>query len=400
MRRNNPDHKTPDSDHKELRSSKDSVFIYEDECERESNQENENNKVNHSEKSRSIDKGSKIKVDLGNKKINGRKYDGEVRIKNLKEDREPGQGSLSNDESAHLLKKEQHEQKIDIQNKADNELFQNLKKEAVNSFLEVKQDLLEQYLEFRNQVLKGQKSFRVLSQVATANLFLMGTLNCIFGLISINLLAIVISLYIISISSAVLIIEVSRKKRIKHIEIFVRTWFKFLELSVGRGFIQILLCTISLYLTQSTYFSLMSLFVGLTGLLNIIFGILAASKLRKILNILKYYGSRDLEDLGIYNKNEISHSELENIKVRKDQDPEYKLKKIHRFFNALDEDGNGQINQDELFDGLKSLNFPFTISRTEIEIIFDHLDKDSNNMISIEDFENWFISNKCPYFIL
>lgn len=398
MRRNNPDHKTPDSDKKELRSSKDSVVIYEDEYERENNQENENNKGSHSEKSRNIDKGSKIKVNLGN--TNGKKCDGEIESVSLKENGEPGQGNLSNDESAHLLKKERYEQKIDIQDKTDNELFQNLKKEAVNSFLEVKQDLLEQYLEFRDQVFKGQKSFRVLSQVATANLFLMGTLNCIFGLISINLLAIVISLYIISISSVVLIIEVSKKKRIKHIEIFVRTWFKFLELSVGRGSIQILLCTISLYLTQSTYFSLMSLFVGLTGILNIIFGILAASKLRKILNILKYYGSRDLEDLGIYNRDEISHSELGNIKISKDHDPEYKLKKIHRFFNALDEDGNGQINQDELFNGLKSLNFPFSISKSEIEIIFDHLDKDSDNLISIEDFEHWFISNKCPYFIL
>ncbi|KAH8583696.1 uncharacterized protein ELE39_001442 [Cryptosporidium sp. chipmunk genotype I] len=395
MRRNNPNFKIPDPDRKELRSSKDSVVIYEDEDERKNDKDNEN------ERGENIEKGDKSKPELlGGARTKIKKYGKDAKSGNIKETEEPVRQNLPSDESAYLLREEWHEKEADIQGKTDDELFQNLKKEAMNSFLEVKQDLLEQYLEFRNQVFKGQKSFRTVSQIATANLFLMGTLNCIFGMISISLLAVLISMYIMSISSVILMLEVSKKKRIKRIEVFVRTWFKFLELSAGRGFVQILLCTISLYLTHSTYFSLMSLFVGFTGVLNITFGILAASKLRKILNILKYYGSRDLEDLGIHIKDEICHSELENIEISKDQDPEYKLRKIHRFFNALDEDGNGQIDQEELYNGLQSLNFPFSITKSEIEVIFDHFDKDSDNMISIQDFEHWFISNKCPYFIL
>ncbi|OII74307.1 uncharacterized protein cubi_01151 [Cryptosporidium ubiquitum] len=395
MRRNNPDQKITGSDKKEFRSSKDSVMVYEeddDDDENESETERENKK-NTNSNTRAITKGCR------KEKENCKD----------KENREPKQESFESDESVHLLieehmdfkaSRENYRKETDIQDKTENELIQNLKKEAMNSFLEIKRDLLEQYLEFRNQIFKGQKSFRVVSQIATANLLLMGSLNCIFGLVSLNLLAVLISLYIMSISSVILMLELSKKKRIKRIVVFVRTWFKFLDLSAGRGFLQILLCTISLYLTQSTYFSLMSLFVGFTGLLNIIFGILAAFKLRKIINILKYYGSRDLEDLGIHDQNEISQTDLENIKINKDQDPEYKLRKIHRLFNALDEDGNGKIDRDELYDGLKSLNFPFSISKSEVEVIFDHLDKDSNNIISIQEFEHWFISKKCPYFIL
>lgn len=329
-------------------------------------------------------------------------------------DRERRQKGFESDENVHLLVDEQVE--FDVPRERDerhegatrskrgtvveSDLIQDLKREAVSSFLEIKRDLLEQYLELRNQVFRGQRTLRVVSQLATANLFLMGLLNCAFGLVSANLLAVLISLYIMSISVVTLMLELSRRRRVKHVEAFVRTWFRFLDLSAGRGFVQILLCTISLYLTQSAYFSLMSVFVGLSGTLNITFGILAASKLRKIVSTLRYYGSRDLEGLCFREETEIGPSELENIQLDKEQDPEYKLRKIHRLFNALDEDGNGQIDQEELYNGLKSLNFPFSVSRSEIEVIFEHFDKDSNNMISIQEFEHWFISNKCPYFIL
>lgn len=398
MRRNNPDRKNSDSDKKELRTSKDSVVIYENDNDNETVSENETE--NKSENNTVITNGTSI---IGNQ------CKREVKNVNSKKSQELEQENFESDESVHLLIDEQmdfkvtqkqHGEKTDLQDETEREIIQNLKKEAMNSFLEIKKDLLEQYLEFRNQIFSGQQSFRVVSQIATANLFLMGLLNCTFGLLSINLLAVLISIYIMSISSLILMLELSKKKRIRHIVVFVRTWFKFLDLSAGRGFVQILLCTISMYLTQSTYFSLMSLFVGFTGLINIIFGILAAFKLRKIINILRYYGSRDLEDLGIHDKNEIYQVKLEKVKISKDQDPEYKLRKIHRLFNALDEDGNGQINQDELYNGLKSLNFSFNISKSEVEVIFDHLDKESKNMISIKEFEHWFISNKCPYFIL
>lgn len=395
MRRNDPD-----SEKREIRRSKDSVAISEaEDAERENR-----------------DTGNFGAVAGGGRegqksKESGRPEEESAESGGVREER--GRERSESDESVHLLAEEQADFGVSRGERGsgdgvgtESELIRNLREEAVGSFLEIKRDLLEQYLELRSQVFRGQRTARVVSQLATANLFLMGLLNCVFGLVSANLLAVLISLYTMFISTAVLMLELSRKRRIRRVGAFVRTWFRFLDLSAGRGFVQILLCTISLYLTRSAYFSLMSVFVGLAGALNIAFGVLAASKLRKIVDILRYYGSKDLEnlglglDLGLRGRTEICPSELENVQLDKEQDPEHKLKRVHRLFNALDEDGNGQIDQEDLYNGLKSLNLPFTVSKSEIEVIFDRFDKDSNNMISVQEFEHWFISNKCPYFIL
>ncbi|KAF7458712.1 EF hand domain-containing protein [Cryptosporidium felis] len=283
----------------------------------------------------------------------------------------------------------------------EKEFLLELKKETVNTFLEIKCDLLGQYVEFRNQIFKGQKFVRMVSQIATLNLLLMGIVNCLYGFISFSPLSIFISFYIMVISAVILMLELSRSKQIINLKSFIRTWSRFLDLSAGRGLTQVLLSTISLSLTQSPYFSLMSLFVGGTGLLNIAFGLLAASKLKKIVNILRYYGTKDMEEIGVHRGTLIiNQSDLGNVSINKDQDPEYILRKIHRLFETLDEDGNGQIDQNELFKGITSLNLPFEISLSEIEVIFEHLDKDNNKVISVQEFEDWFISNKCPYFIL
>ncbi|KAH7649033.1 hypothetical protein FG379_001402 [Cryptosporidium bovis] len=280
-------------------------------------------------------------------------------------------------------------------------LIDEIKKEALSSFLNIKFDLMEQYLEIRNQLLKGQKGIRVISMIATINILLIGIINILIGMVSFNFVKLFTSMYITLISMIILLQEISRKRKISRIQILLRTWFKFIELSTGRGVVQVLLSTLTCGLTNSIYISLISLFIGFAGLLNISFGVMAARKMVKIINLLRFYGSQDMENLKILDNNSVDvRIDINTQSLNKENDPEYKLKMIHRLFDLLDEDGNGYVDKDEFSRGFSSLRLPFELSENEMDIIFENLDCDQNGQVSVEEFESWFISNKCPYFIL
>ncbi|KAH8741423.1 hypothetical protein FG386_003270 [Cryptosporidium ryanae] len=291
----------------------------------------------------------------------------------------------------------------DADNRSDKtRLLDEIKKDALSSFLSIKFDLMEQYLEIRDQLLKGQRGIRVISMIATINILLMGILNILVGIVSFNFLTLFTSTYITLISTVILLQEISRKRRISRIQILLRTWFKFIELSTGRGMVQVLLSTLTFGLTNSIYISLISLFVGFVGLLNISFGVLAARKMGKIVNLMRYYGSQDMENFKLLDSTDGNVKiDIDNIpSFNKENDPEYKLKMIHRLFDLLDEDGNGYVDKEEFTRGFSSLRFPFKFSKNEIDIIFENLDCDQNGQVSVKEFEYWFISNKCPYFVL
>eukprot|EP00923_Selenidium_pygospionis_P046972 GHVN01081062.1.p2 GENE.GHVN01081062.1~~GHVN01081062.1.p2 ORF type:complete len:180 (-),score=29.35 GHVN01081062.1:833-1372(-) len=142
---------------------------------------------------------------------------------------------------------------------------------------------------------------------------------------------------------------------------FVRQWFRFLEKCFGRGVVQLIAATFPLC-DGEVPGAVLGIMMFCVGGMNMLYGWRAGKTLNKCMAQLQ--------------------GETQGV-----NDPQMQIKLMHKKFEALDMNGNGQLTRDELIFAAEEVKLPMT--RWEVDAAFDTL-AGYKDYLDLDDFARWW----------
>lgn len=224
--------------------------------------------------------------------------------------------------------------------------------------------------------------------VASLGLVWAGVFGVFSNVIRFQPFVAVLKVYQVFFSLLCFLVEVSRYVTAYGIRSTLRRWAPIFELNIGRGCLQLLTGGLGLGYCLGMIEWVPGLALGMTGVINCVWGIQCALRLRALMRSFEKELQRQSGEPG-------PGGESDGGSVGNNHSsPLDTLRYLRVKFKALDINGDGRLSREELAVGCKSLDL--TLDEAEVDAIFRALDPRSKGYIDVTDLEEWWYREKNP----
>lgn len=220
----------------------------------------------------------------------------------------------------------------------------------------------------KNSMKKSPWILSLIILVSSFGVIAAGVFGLVTYLVRLHFILVVIKVYQIFFGILSLVVETSRYYNLFNIKVILHRWAPVLELTIGRGMLYILTSGLALASDWTIGEALPGILLALCGIFNIVWGIKAAIKVKRLFEKLRTEIREESGDDGTC------------------------ILLIQKKFAALDLNGDGRLSKEELDIGCKTLNID--LAEGELDTIFNLLDPKNKGYIGIDEFEHYWYGSK------
>lgn len=236
------------------------------------------------------------------------------------------------------------------------------------------QTVMSQAIKVKNSMRSSPWLLSTVVGFSCLSIVSQGVFAAIGNFFTIQPVHLVLNAYQIMFGLTSLTLEMSRHMDLFGCRSMLRKWMPFLDINVGRGIFHLLTAVLAAASGERLTEMLPGIFLGIVAILEIVWGVRCALKIRQL-----------MEKLG--RDEETSEKSLTAS-----------LRVLQTKFAALDLNGDGKLSKEELEIGCRSVGLE--LKPGELGMIFGILDPKGKGWIALDDLEVWWVGNKEPSALL